>query len=413
MIPNGVMMKHCLLILSLALIASPAITAPALAQHPAPAQHSPPPAGAKNVLDFGAVCNGTTDDTAAIRAANAAIPPGGGVLYFPPGHVCGVTGAIYLGSNTHVVMYGTTLLDIGGHIPFFQNIHHTATTLTDHDITIEGGTLDYGRSGAGGGTHAISMLFVNHVKVLNITGQGRGAGDFTAFVGCNDTLVEGASGFDFVNATYDHWWGPTNARVINSYACTTSTAQMVNFNPERTSGNSTGLSADGFVLSGNTFVCTKECPIIVAPLGPGTTAQHITVSNNHFTNVWVTARGATDVVSISGNTFRQTVDDGAAPVDVYVMNGGTPNHISVDRNDFIDPHTGPSSQAVIRLVGANSSITGNTVSGTKFYAATFTGKEPVVISGNSFPRGLHGYVNTGSAWLSASPAGATAPGNHK
>ncbi len=39
-----------------------------------------------NVRDFGAVGDGATDDTAALRSALAALPPADGVLFFPPGH---------------------------------------------------------------------------------------------------------------------------------------------------------------------------------------------------------------------------------------------------------------------------------------------------------------------------------------
>lgn len=38
-----------------------------------------------NVKEFGATGDGTTDDTAAIRSAIAAVPPTGGTVYFPPG----------------------------------------------------------------------------------------------------------------------------------------------------------------------------------------------------------------------------------------------------------------------------------------------------------------------------------------
>ena len=41
--------------------------------------------GVIDVTSFGATGNGTTDDTAAILVAVAAIPPTGGVLFFPPG----------------------------------------------------------------------------------------------------------------------------------------------------------------------------------------------------------------------------------------------------------------------------------------------------------------------------------------
>ena len=45
-----------------------------------------------SVLDFGAVGDGVTDDTAAINAAIASLPAAGGLVYFPPGrYACNIT----------------------------------------------------------------------------------------------------------------------------------------------------------------------------------------------------------------------------------------------------------------------------------------------------------------------------------
>ncbi len=50
--------------------------------------------GWSSVRDFGAVGDGKTDDTAALRRALAALPGPGAVLYFPPGHY--LTDTLYL-----------------------------------------------------------------------------------------------------------------------------------------------------------------------------------------------------------------------------------------------------------------------------------------------------------------------------
>ena len=53
-----------------------------------------------NVLDFGAHCDGTTDDTTAINAAvSAATSNGGGTVVFPSGKTCVHTGTISITSN--------------------------------------------------------------------------------------------------------------------------------------------------------------------------------------------------------------------------------------------------------------------------------------------------------------------------
>lgn len=61
-----------------------------------------------SVKDFGAKGDGTTDDTAAIRAAVAV--SAGKTLLFPPGDYKVVDGFILNGDNTHIVGYGARIL---------------------------------------------------------------------------------------------------------------------------------------------------------------------------------------------------------------------------------------------------------------------------------------------------------------
>src|SRR5258708_7093331 len=61
-------------------------------------------AGWVNVRDFGAKADGS-DDWSAIQAAIAAVPLGGGGLYFPPG-VYAATGPVYIANRSHFVVLG-------------------------------------------------------------------------------------------------------------------------------------------------------------------------------------------------------------------------------------------------------------------------------------------------------------------
>ena len=348
-----------------------------------------------NVRDYGAVGNGTTDDTAAIQTAATACPAAGCTLYFPPGYTFGVSGTLLLSSNTHILAYGATLLDISGNFSFLKNLHNSATTLTDSNITIEGLTLDYGTSGTGGGYHAIEMSFVNHVQVLSAVCQLRGAGDCTAMIGTNDTLVQGNSSFGSTNAAYDHWWGASNARVIGNYASIQAGyAALMNTDP--TSGITTPVSTN-LVFSNNEIVCPDTdivCIVWIGPISLGS-ANNVVASNNTLTNSGIRAFGVTNV-SIVGNTLSQTTVSAAA---IHVGDA-TSNGMVVANNVIIDPPNN-GDPAVIVMNGTNGAITGNVITGTRFYAATDTYSAPVVISGNSFSAGLHGYQNIGTAWVSA------------
>jgi Pectate lyase superfamily protein len=88
-----------------------------------------------DVTQYGATGDGTTDDTTAIRAALAAIPSTGGLLYFPAGHYK-YTGATLLLDKPVTVMgdggaWGglSKLLTYADCTPAISTIFYTSTTL--------------------------------------------------------------------------------------------------------------------------------------------------------------------------------------------------------------------------------------------------------------------------------------------
>jgi polygalacturonase len=91
-----------------------------------------------NVLDYGAVGNGVTNDRAAVQAAINAAPSTGAVVYLPPG-TYRLSGALILKSNLILAGAGPALSVLQGNglissLTLFMRSH--GTTLTD--ITIQG-----------------------------------------------------------------------------------------------------------------------------------------------------------------------------------------------------------------------------------------------------------------------------------
>lgn len=372
-----------------------------------------------NVLQCGAKGDGATNDTAAIQAAATVLASTGGSLVIPGGRTYITTGWVYLASNTHVYAYGATIkagasLSGGG---FFTNLHNSATTLTDSNIVIEGGTLDYGSYAAtSGGSFAIMMVSVDHAQVLNTIGNGRssagvGPSDFVAFIACNDTLISGTRASYFTNTFFDHWQHPTNARVVNNYAIADIISQAINFNPEATSGPSTGFAATGLTVTGNTIICTgaHACPILPAPLGTGTTVSNVAISKNNLTNIWIAPRGATSNVTITNNVFNG-VGGGSSAIGSYAYFGGTPNAVMISGNVFKSPATTSGNYGVIVAGGTNSAIIGNTITGSagSCYTAAYTGAAVVQVA-NNIGWSTCSYPTVGTAWTSATAtAGAAA-----
>lgn len=157
-----------------------------------------------NVKAYGAVGDGTTNDTPAIQAAlDAANTAGGGTIIVPPGSYCLTNPALIIGSagKIRMVGYGATFTRTAATGPYFQNFIGGGVTnypvyTGPSNLSFEGMTLDFK-----GGTvvdgcigfmfghaenvtfkditfldmvdnHALDMNGVKNLKVLNCTFKG-------------------------------------------------------------------------------------------------------------------------------------------------------------------------------------------------------------------------------------------------
>jgi hypothetical protein len=356
-----------------------------------------------NVKDFGAVGDGVTDDTAAMRAAMAALEASGGGIYCIPAGTYLLTGTIYVPSNATVqgAGRGNTILLADANWPntlpnqyaFFENKNYDAGTIIDTNITIRDLTLDYGDFGVvnppNGGQHAIRMWFVRYVTIENVEFQCRDAEDATAFRAVQDGLITGCFAYEARNCPYDHWEECQRCAVVNCYAESPIVAQMVNFNPERTGGPNTDRTARGFILANNHFKSTESspAPMILAPLGAtGRRVEDITVTGNVFENCYLVIRGTVKGCTVIGNVFKGLLPNNSA-IEAYALVGQTDpsTGISVIGNVVIDPQTSAGNIGVIRVESDGATVVGNVITGSTYGSVPgiACGTSAVVLTANS------------------------------
>ena len=110
-------------------------------------------AQATSVINFGAIGNGTTDDTAAILAAYAATPTGGTLFfpYAPSGYL--ITSGLTLAKNIQFIFdgrRGVSNIELpGSYLLKKSTMSAAAITITTNGVRIEGGGVS-GQSGNGG-----------------------------------------------------------------------------------------------------------------------------------------------------------------------------------------------------------------------------------------------------------------------
>ena len=139
-----------------------------------------------NIKDFGAVGNGTADDTAAIQAAiNCAVANGGGTVFFP----CGtfqITSALnctiidqntpvrFLGSNAGIAQ-GTTTCEILGNTPNMMFDCTEGGSILFENLNLRGGTSTIGivmQEGTLDSSDENRMVYVSILMPSNPTANG-------------------------------------------------------------------------------------------------------------------------------------------------------------------------------------------------------------------------------------------------
>ena len=148
-----------------------------------------------SVKDFGAVGDGTTDDTAAIQAALNT----GKSIYFPEGTYI-VSSTINATSLVDVVVYGAATIKAANSTDFTYIINFANTT----DVTITGLTFDANKANRGSATNPLSTISVNTTTrcalidcvFKNALGTASSAVTVAASGGCVGLRVIGCSFLD-------------------------------------------------------------------------------------------------------------------------------------------------------------------------------------------------------------------------
>ncbi len=97
--------------------------------------------GYANVMDFGALGDGSHDDTSAIQSAIASLPTTGGGVYFPPG-VYATTATITLVPNLSVVGFGAKAVKILPKVAGITVLQYISASAQPANISIAGLEID-------------------------------------------------------------------------------------------------------------------------------------------------------------------------------------------------------------------------------------------------------------------------------
>jgi hypothetical protein len=331
----------------------------------------------RNVLDFGAVGNGSTNDTAALLAAFDAVPAAGGVVVIPAGLTFLFSAPLPAKSGTTITGGGKLVAAVTtawpGGSPYFgiTNVNNAASSITDANITVRGITIDFTACLPYDGTqHCVYIRKARRVAVESCIILG--GSDSVALLGCDDTLIQSNRLVNFTNCGPDHWDGPSNGRVIGNHIETDVSAQMVNWNPDPTSAPSTGYTASGFVMAGNTLVSHEPSttPCQIEPLRTGATVRGVTVTGNTFVNVSLFLRGDTGSVEVGQNIFYG-FQSASEIISGHTNLGGTPSGVQITNNIIRDPITAAPNLGVVRMESDTAEMSHNFIMGTAYTAAAF------------------------------------------
>jgi hypothetical protein len=337
-----------------------------------------------SVLDFGADPTGNDDCYEAFLQTSASLSSGG-VFVVPPGQFKLSRGvplrrgvwARGAGRQSSRIVAEADFANSGGpDYSFFYNENWEAADLAggDTDISVSGITFDYSWRSTTNAFKPLNFRYVERLRIEN--NYFYYGGNSIACRGCEQTWVVGNSAFEFRNCAWDFWEGPGTTYVLNNYAETSDTAQMMNFNPEVSPVASSPLDVIGkrLVVQGNVFRATGASsePSQIEPLSNRQNGiTDVIISGNQFHRSYLVHRGYVDRLVITGNTFNDFPDPNTNVILVGSANGFTPKAVVIANNVITEPNTAASSFGVIRCEVDSAIVTGNVITGTTYTGEPF------------------------------------------
>ena len=316
--------------------------------------------------EFGASAGGTSvagaNVTAIQAAATACNAAGGGTIFVPTGTFY-VNALVTLYSNTHVVLApGATIKAYvagwSGTKRFFQNFNHAASSLTDSNINLTGGTLD--ANGHDGTFHAWYMRYVDNSHVRDVLGIG--GGNVVAFLACRDTLVDGCEGQNQINCSFDHWDGGGEASVVNSTVrSTVDISQGIQFtgtgsaNENRTTWNCSAINNRVFGVRNSS---SHAASAIIFNANDADSAVYRCLSMGNYiedSDLGLIIAGAGGQTRSINDTFYR-VDQ--LPISLLTENSDSPNDCLVINPHLIDCDHATGNIALISFAGSRHRVTG-------------------------------------------------------
>ena len=334
-----------------------------------------------NVKDYGAVGNGTANDTAAIQAAiNAAGVAGGGQVFLPTGQYK-LNATITMKSGVELAGTGSTSVLK----PNFPTASPNRVIDNDwvngnRDITLRNFKLD--RSGANL-SHAALFNGIENLLVDNIeiSGQSMNNSGGIAVSGILDTGVVHLESKN-VRVVNSHFAdlhnfgiqvGYVDGCVISGNTATNASREVFGVEPEEDS-IARNVTISGNVVTGSNDIIGSATGLIIATENSGGTILGCSITGNTVSqtpggdtsNYGITVSGG-DGISVTGNTVRGV--DGPGIV-LGIAGFNVTNGAVVQGNTVIDCGRGSGGTSPgIRLRNATRcSITGNYVYGTNHTA---------------------------------------------
>lgn len=314
-----------------------------------------------NVMDFGAVGNGATDDTAAFQSAHDALPSGGGIIY-APGAGRATTGAYLFNQTAQASQFSITKSNVAvvGDGWSTQLKKTTTGTVTGNQAIIfvrpQAATISNIRIAnlrITGPTPNTGAAITGDTRVLGILihdGTDPG-GDIT------DVLIEGVLIENMESASFALTSGATSAiRRIKFSRCWARAGRQDGFNSfagnvfDLTIQDSFATDLDGFgmemgnaggmSLIGNTVLRTGQSGIGIEYNNTISPTRRVLIANNYISDITTTAYPNASGISLGqsqdpvnteiiGNSIFRTGGDG-------IILNGSPNRISIKANTIED-----------------------------------------------------------------------------